>query len=104
MYSRGALAHKVPEFATQRRERGHGHWKWQIAALRGAGFLPTGEHEDMKTCSVRLGLGLARPSWLCRLPFVLSQELVNVENNPMPLSEVRIWLSMRLCVTGLVHA
>ena len=27
-----------------------------IAALRGAGFLPTGEHEDMKTCSVRLGL------------------------------------------------
>ena len=28
-FSRGMPAYKVPEFATQRRERGHGRWKWQ---------------------------------------------------------------------------
>jgi len=45
----------VPEFATQRRERGHGHWKWQSQPF------------EAPLCSF--------------------QELVNVENNPMPLSE-----------------
>ncbi|CAE7699148.1 unnamed protein product [Symbiodinium microadriaticum] len=45
----------VPEFATQRRERGHGRWKWQSQPF------------EAPLCSF--------------------QELVNVENNPMPLSE-----------------